>query len=293
VISRARRTGATALAVALLLPSAAAAELRIVAAEGLPADPARDAAWHRFFGALPHGAELDSLIAVLAPPSEVARRCGARADGCYHGALRQMVIPGVGGPGDAYLADIARHEYGHHLAAMSDNAPFDPWLGTKRWFTHERICVRLRAGELVAGSSGPYERSAAEGFAEAYRVVAGGSSHRWIVVPEIFPDSGARRAILADVRRPWRGGRTRRYSGRLSAQRPVRELRLPIPLDGTVRVVATGSGSLRPVMTLSDGSRVLARGSRLRHVACGQRTLRLTVRARRGAGRFRVITTTP
>ena len=274
-------------------PPAAEAELRVIAAEGLPADAARDAAWQRFFSGLPHGAELDSLTVVLASAEEVTRRCGRAADGCYRGLLRQMVIPGVAGPGDSYLADVARHEYGHHLAAMSDNAPFDAWLGTKRWFTHERICARLRAGELFAGPAGPYERLAAEGFAEAYRVAAGGSAHRWIVDPELFPDGGARRAILADVRQPWRGGRARRWSGRLSARHPVRELRLRVPLDGTVRAAATGSGSLRLGMTLSAGSRVLARGARLRHVVCGHRVVRLTVRARRGAGRFRVVVVAP
>ena len=153
---RARRTAVTALLAALCLPSAAAADLRIVAPGGAPADPGIDAAWRQFFGALPHGAELGSLSVVLSPPEEVTRRCGAGADGCYSGLLRQMVIPGLAGPGDTYVADVARHEYGHHLAAASDNAPFESDLGTKRWFTHERICTRLRAGELSDGATARY-----------------------------------------------------------------------------------------------------------------------------------------
>jgi hypothetical protein len=257
------------------------------------ADPARDAAWQRFFGGLPHGRELDSLTVVLSSPAEVTRRCGRGADGCYRGLLRQMTIPGVAGPDDSDLADIARHEYGHHVAAESDNAPFDASLGTKRWFTHERICARLRGGELSDAASAPYALSPAEGFAEAYRVAAGGTRHLWIVDPALFPDLAARRAILADVHRPWAGGRTRHFSGRLTRRHPVRTLALRVPLDGTVRAVATGSGSLRLGMTLSAGGRVLARGSRLRYVDCGRRTLRLTVRARRGGGRFRIAAVVP
>ena len=136
---RARWTAVTALLVALCLPSAAAADPRIVEAAGVPADPARDAAWQSFFAVLPHGPELAQLTVVLAPDADVTRRCGRGADGCYSNLLRQMVIPGAVGPDDSYIADVARHEYGHHLAAMSDNAPFTRGLGTKRWFTYERI----------------------------------------------------------------------------------------------------------------------------------------------------------
>ncbi len=289
----ARRTAVTALLVALCLPSVAAAELRIVGSDGAPADPARDAAWRQFFAALPHGSELDSLTVVLGSPAEVTARCGSGADGCYRGLLRQMTIPGLAGPEDSYTADIARHEYGHHLAAESDNAPFDSSLGTKRWFTHERICARLRSGELSDGASARYELSPAEGFAEAYRVAAGGDRHVWIVDAALFPDLAARRAILADVGHPWAGGRPRGFSGRLSERRPVRTFALRVPLDGTVRATVTGAGSLRPALTLSDGARVLARGSRLRYVDCGRRVLRLTVRARRGNGRFRVTAVVP
>jgi hypothetical protein len=290
---RARRTAAAALGLALCLPSAAAAGPRILAAAGVSADPARDAAWQRFFGGLPHGRELDALTVVLDTPPEVTRRCGRGTDGCYSDLLHQMVIPGAAGPGDTLVADIARHEYGHHLAAASDNAPFADFLGTKRWFTHERICERLRAGELSEDASAAYERSASEGFAEAYRVAAGGSAHVWIVDPALFPDLAARRAILADARRPWAGGRTRRFAGRLSPRRPKRAFALQVPLDGTVRAEVTMTGSLRAALTLADGSRVLAHGRRVRFVDCGRRVLRLVVRARGGRGRFRVSAVVP
>jgi hypothetical protein len=286
---RARRTAVTALLAALSLPSVAAAELRIVGSDGVPVDPARDVAWRQFFAALPHGPELDALTVVLGSPAEVTGRCGSGADGCYRSLLHQMIIPGLAGPGDSFTADIARHEYGHHLAVESDNAPFDPALGTKRWFTHERICQRLRAGELSEDESARYEQSPAEGFAEAYRVAAGGNAHLWIVDAALFPDPWARRAILADVRHPWAGEHSRKFSVRLSVRHPARSFALRVPLDGVVRVTASGPGSL----TLSDRVRVLARGSRLRYVDRGRRALRLTVRARRGSGRVRVSTLVP
>jgi hypothetical protein len=283
---RARRTAVAALLVALCLPSAAAAQLRIVASGGAPVEPALDAAWRQFFAGLPHGQELDSLTVVLAAPAEVSRRCGADAGGCYSDLLRQMTIPGLAGPGDSLTADIARHEYGHHLAASSDDAPFDPVLGTKRWFTHERICTRLRTGELSLDESARYAESPAEGFAEAYRVAAGGSPHLWIVDAALFPDPRARRAILADARHPWTGERERVFTGRLSARRPERTFVLRTPLDGTVRAAVRGTARL----TLSAGGRVLARGARVRIVDCGQRVLRLTVR---GRGRFRITAARP
>jgi hypothetical protein len=290
--ARSRWAVATALVMAACLPPAATGAPRIVVSAGLPADPVLGGTWQRFFTSLPHGSELDTLTVVLAPPDEVGRRCGRDADGCYRGLLRQMVIPGTAGPDDSYIADIARHEYGHHLAAQGSNPPFDPLLGTKRWFTHERICARLRSGELSESGSARYEVSAAEGFAEAYRVTAGGNPHLWIVDPALFPDLGARRAILADVRHPWSGARERRVKGRLTPRHPERSLSLRVPLDGTVEVEATGSARLRPELTLTDGSRVLARGrgsgrrARLRYVDCGRRVLRLTIRARRGSGRY-------
>lgn len=297
--ARSRWAVTAALLAAVIVPSAAPAAPRVIASAGLPADAAHDAAWQQFFTSLPHGPEIDSLTVLLAPPDEVTRRCGRGADGCYRGLLRQMVIPGITGPDDAYVADIARHEYGHHLAAQSDNAPFDPSLGTKRWFTHERICQRLRSGELSGSGSARYEVSAAEGFAEAYRVAAGGNSHLWIVDPVLFPGPAARRAILADVRHPWTGEREQRFSGRLTRGRPQRTFSMRVPLDGTVRAEATGSAGLRLALTLADRSGVVARsrgsGRRagLRTVDCGRRVLRLTVRAARGAGRFTVTARRP
>ena len=297
---RAARRAAAVLLVAAAWPaSAATAAPRILTSAGLPVEPAREAAWQNFFETLPHGSEIDALTVLLAPPADVARRCGREAAGCYSGLLRQMVLPGTAGPDDDQVADIARHEYGHHVAEMSENAPFERGLGTKRWFTQERICRRLRKGELSDDENASYATSVQEGFAEAYRLVAGGDRHLWIVDPALFPDAGARRAILADIRQPWTGNRSLRFTGRLGRSRSERTLQLRVPLDGTVRVEVDGAGGLRPAVTLSGGSRTRARGrgagrrATAHTVDCGARVLRVTVRARRGHGRFVVTASVP
>jgi hypothetical protein len=297
---RAARRAAVALLVAAACPSSAAtAAPRILTSAGLPVDPARESAWQGFFETLPHGAEIDALTVLLAPPADVARRCGREAAGCYIGLLHQMVLPGTAGPDDDQTADIARHEYGHHLAEMSDNAPFERGLGTKRWFTQERICERLRAGELSDDENASYATSVEEGFAEAYRLVAGGDRHLWIVDPALFPDRAARSAILDDIRHPWAGNRPLRFTGRLGPNRPERTLRLRVPLDGTVRVEVEGAGGLRPLVTLSRSSRTppraraAGRRATARTVDCGSRVVRVSVRARRGQGRYVVTASVP
>jgi hypothetical protein len=288
-----------ALMLALSAPPAATAAPRVMTTAGLPLDPAREQAWQQFFTALPHGPELDSLTVLLSPPAEVTRRCGREAGGCYLPLLRQMVIPGIAGPDDSFVADVARHEYGHHLAAESDNSPFDSTLGTKRWFTHEQVCRRLRSGELSDDEDARYEQDAAEGFAEAYRLTAGGDAHVWIVDPALFPGPGARRAILADARHPWSGGRRQRSAGRLTARRGERSFSVRAPLDGTVRVEVRGSAGLRPTVVLRAGGRVVARSAgrrrdaSVRFVDCGRRRLRVTIGARSGSGRYSVTTSVP
>jgi hypothetical protein len=289
---RAATAATTAVVIAALVPSVATAAPRIVTSAGLPADPAREAAWQGFFSGLPHGKELDALTVLLAAPGDIASRCGNDAAGCYSGLLHQMMIPGTSGPDDDLTADVARHEYGHHVAAMSDNAPFSAGLGTKRWFTEERICERLRTGELSDDEDARYETSVQEGFAEAYRLVAGGNAHLRTVDPGLFPRAGTRRAILRDIRRPWPGDRELRFTGRLGPRRRELAVRLRVPLDGTVRAVVEGSAGLRPAVTLSSGPRVLARGRgagrrvTVRTVACGRRGVRVGVRVRSGRGRY-------
>jgi hypothetical protein len=286
---------AAAIAAAVTAPAAlgqALAGPRVISSPALGPDPAREAAWAEFFRALPHGAEIGSLTVLLGNSDDVRVRCGAEADGCYLPLGKLIVMPGAGLPVPGIDAEIARHEYGHHLAAESDNAPFAPGLGTKRWFTREHICERLRRGELVDDAAEGYERSVAEGFAEAYRVTSGGQAHAWIVDSALLPDAAARRAILTDAAHPWTGVRSRAVHGRLSAGGRA-TLRIRVPLDGDVRVKATVRLRLD-----DDSGQGLAQGRRqgrhwaLHFVDCGKRRLRLTVSGP-ASGRYRVMLHTP
>ena len=71
-------------------------------------------AWAEFFARLVHGSELATATVRIAPPNEVAAACGDDALGCYSGGL--LVMPGEQF-GGVMPEEIARHEYGHHVAA--------------------------------------------------------------------------------------------------------------------------------------------------------------------------------
>jgi hypothetical protein len=277
-------TTAAALAAAVAAPAPAAAGPQVTSTPALGADPVRESAWAGFFRGLPHGAEIDSLNVLLGGADDVRARCGGAADACYLPLPRLIVMPGRSLPGGGFSDGLARHEYGHHLAASSDNAPFTLGLGTKRWFTREHVCQRLLRGELVDDAVEGYERSVAEGFAEAYRVASGGQSHQWIVDAALYPDAAARRAILADVRDPWTGPRTQRLTGRGGSSFTVRPR-----LDGMVTVRASRPVRLR--LTDAAGRRVASGRRTLRYVDCGKRRLRLSVAG--ASGRVEVTVSTP
>jgi hypothetical protein len=305
---------ASALALAVGAPSAAMAAERVVEAHptgtgeevrfrvspSRPPAPGVAAAWARFFGGLPYGAELGSLTVDLVHLDEMRDDCGHRAGACYYPRERRAVIAGAGAAPapNSVIADTARHEYGHHVATMANNSPWPRGVGPKRWFTTVRACQQLRSGRLVISPDESYRRSVVEGFAEAYRVMAGGSPHSWIVADELFPDRAARRALLEDLARPWTGNRTRTFSARLRRGATQRH-RVRVPLDGRVSATVRPGPGLRTAVRIAAGSRTLAGGRGDRRTktaattACGVRQVDVLVRAHRGAGRYRVEVSTP
>ncbi len=253
--------------------------------------------WADFFAALVHGDELGSVTVRIGTPAEVGHVCGSGALGCYHAGV--IVLPGEPSEG-VPPEEIARHEYGHHIAANRSNAPWRAleW-GTKRWASLVGVCARTAAGQLFPGGGGfRYGLAPGEGFAEAYRVLderrAGASTFAWSIVDRLFfPDSAHLDAIERDVRQPWTGPIVRTTRARFVRGGAVRRrLGLDTPLDGTLAASLTApAGRLDDLELVDRDGTVLARGlwagartRRLSYEVCGQRALalRITLRGRPG-----------
>jgi hypothetical protein len=165
--------------------------------------------WANFFAGLYHGLEFPTLRIYQATLDEVRALCGSpQAGGCYSPSARILVFPGDLDPGTE--ADIGAHEYGHHVAANRDNAPWAAidW-GTKRWATYVGVCARVAAGTAFPGDEADhYVLNPGEAFAEAFRVLNTQRGGTWANLPLVAdgsfaPDSGSLAAVLADVQQPW------------------------------------------------------------------------------------------
>ena len=91
--------------------------------------------------------------------------------------------------------EVARHEYGHHIALNRSNAPWPAFdWGPKRWATAAHICPRVRWNTAYPGDESLlYKLNPGEAFAEAYRVLVDmllGEAHpAWpLVDPSFYPD---------------------------------------------------------------------------------------------------------
>ena len=269
------------------------------------ADPAFARGWAEFFTGLVHGTELGEVTIRIVAPTELADSCGPRALGCYTSGL--IVIPGEQA-GGVEAAEIARHEYGHHVAASRQNPPWTaPTWGTKRWATQAAICPRAARGEIAPDSYENYELSPREAFAEAYRVLndrrAGVQGLTWSIVDDSFiPDDAALRAVEEDVTKPWAGPTTTKLDGRFEKGGPRRWTRtLDTPLDGALTVeLRLPAGRTDRLDLLDAGGRVVARGlwsgtkaKRLAFVVCGQRSFRVRVTLGGAPGTFGVTIARP
>jgi hypothetical protein len=242
--------------------------------------------WAAFFGGLPHGSELSLVRVYIAPLDEVHAMCrSAEALGCY--GAEQLVVVGDAEEGiEATM--VAAHEYGHHIAANRNNAPWPAldW-GTKRWASAIGVCRRVAGGTAFPGDEGfDYSLNPGEAFAETYRVLAetGGAAEgfEWpIVDPSFEPDSAALAAVRADVLEPWTGPSVATIRGRFAGSARSWTRSIATPLDGDVRIRVSPVDEL--TVAESSGT-VLARshwaGSGAKELdfrVCGQRSLRLRV----------------
>jgi hypothetical protein len=256
--------------------------------------------WADFFFALPHGSELGSLTAYVAPLDDVATICGPDALGCYR--ANRLVIMGDALP-SVSSEDVATHEYGHHIASNRDNAP---WLavdwGTKRWASYANICARAKAGSVHPGNEDAwYELNPGEAFAEVYRVMVdtkrGASAFTWSLVDSSFlPNAAALLAAEEDVVRPWSSSSSTKVVARFRSKgATIWTRKVVTPLDGVFSLKMTiPQGALYDATVLAaDGKTVVARtlwsGNAEKSATfqvCGERSLTIRVVRRGTPGRF-------
>lgn len=264
--------------------------------------------WADFFAGLLHGAELARVNVYVAPPAEVGALCGTEdALGCYGGG--RLVVPGDAGGGIEPKV-VAAHEYGHHVAANRDNAPWRAveW-GTKRWASHLNVCARARDGSLFPGDEAKnYRLNPGEGFAEAYRVLnetrTGTPPFGWQIVDSTFiPDAAALAAIEEDVLRPWGPSPVTTLRARFVPKgRRIWRSTIATPLDGDLAVAVSlpPAAAYEVDLLAADGRKVLVRGlwsgtaqKSLRYTVCGERSLLLRVTRYGAPGSVRVEVSRP
>lgn len=255
------------------------------------------AGWTKFFGDLIHGDELSKLTVVVAPFKDITSVCGEATNGCYSPADNLLTIPGETPPDGTPVEEIAAHEYGHHIANNRSNYPWDAlgW-GTKRWSTGQKICERVRGGEVAPADSGKrYALNPGEAFADSYRVLNGG---RWSgLFDSSFKPTTADLALLRqDVVDPWTHNSTEvRRDSFTATGRSAYRYRFSTPLDGRLKLDLKGDDGQDLDVYLFEGRRKLAESAQdgtgsesLRGDLCGVREVTVVVRRSKGAGDFRL-----
>jgi hypothetical protein len=276
-----------------------------VASDADPDPAAAAARWAEFLAGVLHGPELGLVEAYFGKLHSVEEMCESqRVLGCYGGNLFVSIAEPVDG---VTPEEVARHEYGHHVAAHRENPP---WLaidwGTKRWASEEDVCARSEAGTAFPGAGGHrYELDPGEAFAEAFRVAderrAGRPDFAWDLVDASFrPDERALSAVEEDVLRPWNAAPPARLRGRFAGRSRVWARALETRLDGDLEVrlrLLAGAGH---AVALLDGGEVVARGAwtgsgvrTLRYRVCGSRALTLRVTRAGGPAAFTLTVAQP
>jgi hypothetical protein len=277
----------------------------VFVSDSYASDPTVAQTWADFLAGLVHGSELGLLTVYVATPVEVSSTCGgALILGCY-GSNRLV------GEADAGVqpAEIATHEYGHHVAFNRTNTPWSAvdW-GTKRWASYVNVCSRTGAGVMFPGDEDAHYRdNPGEAFAEVYRALNDmrkGLAFDWPVVDTLFyPDQAAMQAVEQDVLHPWTADAQTTVGGRFTAKgRRSFSRVLQTPLDGDFRVVLSlPKGGLYGLTLLTgDGRGVLAGGlwsgvrtKKLEFTICGQRSVVVRVSRKGAVGRFALHVTAP
>jgi hypothetical protein len=193
----------------------------IYASNSYPMDASLGQRWADFLSSLVHGSEISSVTVLLSTPGQIEGVCGQDALACYSARGSLLYAPGED-PTSSFSAEaVVAHEYGHHIAANRNNAPWDAldW-GPKRWASAIQVCARAKKGELAPGAEDPvrYESNPGEGWAETYRVLnqrkLGVPESPWQIVSQsLYPTTAVLAAAELDVTSPWASDTTTHRHG--------------------------------------------------------------------------------
>jgi hypothetical protein len=232
-------------------------------------------------GALLHGPEMQGLIVRIVSPATAMAICHTSA--CYMHDSGTIVIPASDTVGGMPFPTALAHEYGHHIANRSNNAPWEAIdRGPKRWSTAVGVCSGVAAGTYLPGDEGAgYWDNPGEAFAQAYALAQfPGSVPWWWHLPA--PDATSLAALRADVVDPWQPHRTTvQFAGPRNRHQSIE---ISPALDGEVTARIIGHPEGHPLLKLrSEGGVLLARSrhghgrARLSYTACRSGPLRLSV----------------
>jgi hypothetical protein len=271
----------------------------IQVSDTFPVDQALPQTWATYLGTLVHGPELGRLTLNLIPLSGVQAVCGGQALACYD-ALRERIYASPEDQLDSPSAqEIITHEYGHHIANNSSDAPWEAIdYGTKRWSSYENICAKAADGTASPGDEGThYFQNSGEAFAESYRVLnlqkQGQTNIGWDIVDQsFFPDAAALTMLEQDITTPWTGPTVTKLHGSFGTG-VVRTFKVQTQLDGTFNARLISPTKSKMQLALYNAGTLVLRGTSIRYQICGQRNLTLKVQRLSGRGAFTVNVTKP
>jgi len=273
--------------------------VQIQVSDSYPVDDALPQDWATYLGTLVHGPELAHLTLDLLPLSDVQAKCGSHALACYDPSEETIYASPEDQLDSPPAKEIVTHEYGHHVANNSNDAPWDALdYGTKRWSSYENICAKAAAGTASPGDEGShYFQNSGEAFAESYRVLnlqkLGVPSSGWdIVDPSFYPDATALTLLQEDITTPWVAPTVSKLHGSFGTG-VVRTFKVQTQLDGTftARLISPTQAKMR--LALYNAGTLVLRGTSIRYEICGERSLTLKVERFSGRGAFTINVSKP
>ena len=273
--------------------------VKIQVSDSYPVDQALPQDWATYLGSLVHGPELARLTLNLVPLSSVQSLCGAQALACYDPQRQEIFASPEDQLNSPPAKEIVTHEYGHHLANNSSDAPWRALdYGTKRWSSYENICAKAAAGTASPGDEGThYFQNSGEAFAESYRMLnlqkQGQTNIGWEIVARSFlPDATALALLEQDIATPWTGPTASTLHGSFGTG-VVRTFKVQTQLDGSFSAHLISPTKAKMRLALYNGSTLVQSGTNIRYEICGQRTLTLKVQRLSGRGTFTVNVSKP